>query len=150
MSSIQHVFEIYIQTTPESLWEAITTPEQTRKYLYGTSVECSLVPGTSYVYRAPGGSVALQGAVLEVEPEKRLVMTFIAMHDPEMSRDRPSRISWEILGLGEACKLTFTHSDFDGETKTYRRARSDWPLVLSGLKTLLETGEPLRVSMGAK
>jgi uncharacterized protein YndB with AHSA1/START domain len=147
---VQHVFDIYIQTTPGSLWDAITTPERTRKYFYGTSVECSFAPGARYVYRTPEGRVVLEGEVVEVEPQQRLVMTFLAVHDPEMSRERPSRILWEIRKLGEACKLTFTHTDFDGETKTYRRAASDWPLVLSGLKTLLETGEPLRVSTSSK
>jgi uncharacterized protein YndB with AHSA1/START domain/DNA-binding transcriptional ArsR family regulator len=147
VSGPKHVYEVYIRTTPEKLWQAITDPDFTRRYFYGTAVESSWQPGAPVVHRGEDGSLVLEGKVLEVDQPRRLVTTFVAVHDPEQAKERPSRVTWEILPLGEVCKLTLTHDDFDGETATYKSVGPGWNPILSGLKTLLETGVPLAIPM---
>ena len=149
MSSLKHVYEVYIRTTPEHLWQAITDPAFTRRYFYGTSVESDWKPGSAVIHRGEDGKVNLEGKVLAIEPGRKLVTTFLSVHDPEAKKDRPSRVTWEIAALGDVCKLTLTHDDFDGETKTYQMVGSGWNPVLSGLKTLIETGSPLVIPMPA-
>lgn len=150
MSGPKHVYEVFIRTTPEKLWNAITTPEMTKQYFYGTAVQSDWKVGSSVRHMGPNGQVNLDGKVLEAVPGKRLVTTFAAVHDPASAKDRPSRVTWEIQPLGEVCKLTLTHDDFDGITKTYESTGPGWNPVLSGLKTLLETGQPLGIPMPAK
>ena len=149
MATPKHVYEVYIRTTPEKLWEAITRGDQTRQYFYGTAVESDWKVGSSVRHMGANGQVNLDGKVLELVPGKWLVTTFSAVHDPACAKDRPSRVTWEIQPLGEVCKLTLTHDDFDGITKTYEQVGLGWNPVLSGLKTLLETGKPLAIPMPA-
>lgn len=149
MSSPKLVYEVYIRTTPEKLWQAITDPAFTRSYFYGTAVESTWKPGASVIHRREDGEVALEGKVLAIEPGRKLVTTFTAAHDPVQKKERPSRVTWEIVPLGEVCKLTLVHDDFDGETKTYQSVLQGWNPVLSGLKTLIETGKPLAIPMPA-
>ncbi len=138
-----HVFQLFIRTTPERLWEAITSSDFTRRYYFSSTVESSWRPSSPYMY-AMGGERAIVGEVLEADPPRRLVMTFDARWDEEVATEPPSRLTWEIEPAGEGvCKLTVIHDGFEGETPTYRQVHGGWPLVLSGLKTLLETGEPL-------
>jgi uncharacterized protein YndB with AHSA1/START domain len=91
----------------------------------------------------------LEGKIVEIDAPHRLVTTFLATHDPAAKSDRPSRVTWLIEQRGEACKLTLTHDDFDGETVTYKSVGPGWNPVLSGLKTLLETGKPLTIGPAA-
>lgn len=149
MNQPKHVYEIYIRTTPEKLWEAITRPEMTRQYFYANDVESDWKVGSPVRHKAASGEVMLDGKVLEVVPRKKLVTTFCAMHDPQNAKDRPSRVTWEIEPRGEVCKLTLTHDDFDGITGTYKSVGPGWNPVLSGLKTLLETGKPLVIAPAA-
>jgi uncharacterized protein YndB with AHSA1/START domain len=147
----KHVYEVYIRTTPQKLWDAITRPEFTRQYFYGVSVKSDWKVGSAVVHLDGNEKPVLEGQVLEVEPPRRLVTTFVAKHgkDPEQAKDRPSRVTWEIEPRGEVCKLTLVHDDFDGETATYKSVGSGWNPVLSGLKTLLETGQPLVIAPSA-
>jgi uncharacterized protein YndB with AHSA1/START domain/DNA-binding transcriptional ArsR family regulator len=147
MSGPKHVYEVYIRTTPEKLWQAITDPDFTRRYFYGTAVESSWQAGSPVVHRGGDGAPMLEGTVLEVAAPRRLVTTFSATYNDDQVHDRPSRVTWEIVPLGETCKLTLTHDDFDGETATYHSVGTGWNPILSGLKTLLETGEPLVIPM---
>lgn len=146
MRAPKHVYEVYIRTTPEKLWEAITNPEMTKQYFHGTTVESDWKAGSPIVHRQADGQAALEGIIVAVTPPRRLVTTFRFCHHPEGRKDRPSRVTWEIEPKGEACKLTLVHDDFDGETVTYREVASGWNPVLSGLKTVLETGEPLKIA----
>ena len=139
-SGPRHVYEVFIRTTPERLWQAITDPELTRRYFFEQTVASTWAQGAPYEHRAPDGTVRLEGVVVEIDPPRRLVQTFTC---PDHAGDRPSRVTWLIEKLGESCKLTLTHDDFDGETDTYRSAGKGWSAILSGLKTLLETGTPL-------
>jgi uncharacterized protein YndB with AHSA1/START domain/DNA-binding transcriptional ArsR family regulator len=143
----KHVYEVYIRTTPEALWRAITDPAFVSQYFFDQTVTSSWQPGTPYEHRAPDGTVRIVGTVVELEPPRRLVQTFACPAKEETRGDRPSRVTWLIEPQGEVCKLTLIHDDFDGETATYRSVEGGWNTVLSGLKTLLETGKPL--SLGA-
>lgn len=141
-----HVYEVYIRTTPERLWEALTSGALSRGYYYGSIVKSDWQPGSPFVYRTPEGVPQIEGTVLEAEPPRRLVTTFSMRFDPEAAQDRPSRVTWEIEPLGQTCRLVLVHDDFEGETPTYRITGSGWSPILSGLKTLLETGEPLVIA----
>jgi uncharacterized protein YndB with AHSA1/START domain len=92
------------------------------------------------------GEALLEGKVVEADPPRRLVTTFSATHDPKAQGDRPSRVTWLIEARGDACKLTLVHDDFDSETVTFTSVGPGWNPVLSGLKTLLETGKPLVIA----
>ncbi len=142
----RHVYEILIRTTPERLWRAITDPADTQLYYYGTKVQSDWKPGSRLVY-LDGDQVTLDCKIVEIEAPRRLVHTFTMVYDPEMAAERPSRVSWVIEKQGELCRLTLVHDDFDGETKTYREVEHGWAEILSGLKTLLETGQPLHIGV---
>jgi uncharacterized protein YndB with AHSA1/START domain len=145
----RHVYEILIRTTPERLWRAITDPADTQLYYYGTKVQSDWKPGSRLVY-LDGDQVTLDCKIVEIEAPNRLVHTFTMVYDPEMAAERPSRVSWVIEKQGETCRLTLVHDDFEGETRTYREVEHGWPDILSGLKTLLETGEPLHIGQEAE
>jgi uncharacterized protein YndB with AHSA1/START domain/DNA-binding transcriptional ArsR family regulator len=143
----KHVYEIYIRTTPEKLWQAITDSSFTSKYFYEQSIESSWRPGARYIHRAPDGSIRIEGKIVEIDPPHRLVQTFSCPYKEDTREDRASRVTWTIEKTGDVCKLTLVHDDFDGETATFKSVGPGWNPVLSGLKTLLETGKAL--SLGA-
>ena len=138
-----HVYEIYIRTTPEKLWAALTDGEQTSRYFFGTRVASSWKSGAALTYTDPKGGLMVDGKVVELDPPRRLVTTWRAAYDPEVAAEKPSRVTWTIEPLGGVCKLTVLHDDFATEGATYKSTGHGWPVVLSGLKTLLETGESL-------
>jgi uncharacterized protein YndB with AHSA1/START domain/DNA-binding transcriptional ArsR family regulator len=139
----KHVYEVYIRTTPEKLWQAIIDPAFTRQYFHGQTVASTWARGARYEHRASDGSLRIEGEIVEIDPPRRLVQTFSCPAKEETRADRASRVTWLIEPMGEACKLTLTHDDFDGETATFKSVGSGWVPILSGLKTLIETGEPL-------
>ena len=143
MSAPKQVYEIFIHATPERVWQGLTDGALTRQYYYGTTLRSDLAVGAAFTYVDDDGSTALDGAILEIDPPRRLVTTFSAVWSPETAADRPSRITYEIEPAGQLTKLTMIHDDFDGETATYREVAGGWSYILSGLKTLLETGEPM-------
>jgi len=134
-------YQAYVRTTPGKLWDAITSPEQTRQYFYGLAVTSDWKPGASIKHLFPDGKSQVEGKVLEVEPGRKIVHTFATTG----STDGASRVTWEIQPMGAVTLLTLTHDDFDGETDTYRSVARGWNPVVSGLKTLLETGKPLEI-----
>ena len=139
---MEKVFEIYIKTTPERLWEAITDPALRRRYNFGVGVESDWSPGSRYEAVHPeAGIVISEGENLEVDPPRRLVQSFTALWGEDVKAEGTSRVTWEIEQVEDSCRLTVTH---DG----LREGANDqlfggWPMILSGLKTLLETGESL-------
>jgi uncharacterized protein YndB with AHSA1/START domain/DNA-binding transcriptional ArsR family regulator len=139
-NDMEKVFEIYIKTTPERLWEAITDSEMRRKYNFGVGVASDWTPGSRYE-AAAGSTEIAEGENLEVDPPRRLVQSFNALWGAEVSSEATSRVTWEIEPVGDSCQLTVTHDQL-------REGANDelyggWPMILSGLKTLLETGESL-------
>jgi uncharacterized protein YndB with AHSA1/START domain len=139
---MEKVFEIYIKTTPERLWEAITNPEERQKYNFGVGVSSDWEPGSRYESVHPKAGVAIaEGENLEVDPPHRLVQSFTALWSEEVKNEGASRVTWEIEPVGDSCRLTVTHDELreDANAELY----GGWPMILSGLKTLLETGELL-------
>jgi len=145
-AEMEKVFEIYIKTTPERLWEAITNPEMRAKYTFGVRVESDWKPGSRYEGKAGAGTVSpgtpiSDGENVEVDPPRRLVQSFRALWSEEVKAEGTSRVTWEIEPIGDSCRLTVTHDRLrEGANE---ELYGGWPMVLSGLKTLLETGETL-------
>jgi uncharacterized protein YndB with AHSA1/START domain len=140
--TMEKLFEIYIKTTPERLWEAITNPEMRRKYNFGVRVESEWTPGSRYQGVSPLAPAALlEGENLEVDPPRRLVQSFRALWSDDVKREGTSRVTWEIETVGDSCRLTVTHDQLreGANAELY----GGWMMILSGLKTLLETGELL-------
>jgi len=138
-----HVHQVFIRTTPERLWQALTDGTLTRRYYFGTAVESTWAPGAPYRYRRDDGAPMIEGEVLAADPPRRLVTTFRPMWDADGVAPATSRVTFEIEPLGDACKLTLTH---EGLTDAAAVGLNDgWSRILSGLKTLLETGEPLTI-----
>jgi len=134
------VFEIYIKTTPERLWQAITDTEMRRKYTFRAVVTSDWKVGSHY-QGVGHGTPIFEGENLEVDPPRRLVQSFRALWGEDVKREGTSRVTWEIEPIGDSCRLVVTHDQLreDANNQLY----GGWPMVLSGLKTLLETGEIL-------
>ena len=136
------VFEIFIKTSPERLWEAITDPEQRAKYSFGVATDSEWTTGSSYTSGVAGVIDIAEGENVEVDPPNRLVQTFTALWSDEVREAGASRVTWEIEPVGDdSCRLTVVHDQLpkDANGELY----GGWPMILSGLKTLLETGEQL-------
>ena len=140
------VYQVFIGATPEQIWEAITTPEFTTKYFHGSAVESTLEPGSPWNgHSADRSEHWVDGEVLESEPPRRLQHTWRALYDPETAAEPFSRVTWEIEAQDDGTTLlTVVHDQLEGAPKTAASVSGPgWTRVLSGLKTLLETGEPL-------
>jgi uncharacterized protein YndB with AHSA1/START domain len=138
--TMERVFEIYIKTTPERLWQAITDPDMRRKYTFGLVVTSDWKEGSTYTGVGQGTSV-LEGENLEVDPPRRLVQSFRALWDEDVKAEGTSRVTWEIVPIGDSCRLTVTHDQL--REGANGQLYGGWPMILSGLKTLLETGQLL-------
>jgi uncharacterized protein YndB with AHSA1/START domain len=140
--TMEKVFEIYIKTTPERLWEAITDDALRRQYNFGVGIDTDWTPGSRYQGTHPQAPDPItEGENLEVDPPRRLVQSFTALWSDAAKSEGTSRVTWEIEQVADSCRLTVTHDQL-------REGASDelyggWPMILSGLKTLLETGETL-------
>jgi uncharacterized protein YndB with AHSA1/START domain len=135
------VFETYIKTTPERLWEAITDPDARAKYSFGVRTESDWSAGSSYTSSVPDVLDIAEGENVEVDPPRRLVQTFRALWSDEVRSAGTSRVTWEIEPVGSSCRLRVTHDQLADEANS--ELYGGWPMILSGLKTLLETGELL-------
>ena len=135
------VYQVFIKASPEVIWDAITKPEFTSKYFHGVTIDTTPEERRSY----SGSELKTVQEVLEFEPPRRLVHSWISYYDPEMAAEEPSRVSWEIEPQeGDYSLLTVVHDQLEGAPKTAASVSgAGWMMVLSGLKTLLETGEPL-------
>ena len=137
---MEKVFEIYIKTTPERLWQAITTPELRAKYNFGVVTSADFTPGAPYTGHG-GGTLILEGETLEADPPFRLVQTFRPLWDADVKAEGQSRVTWAIKQVGDSCQLLVTHDQM--REGANNQIYGGWPMVLSGLKTLLESGELL-------
>jgi uncharacterized protein YndB with AHSA1/START domain len=140
--TMEKVFEVYIKTTPERLWEAIVDSELRQKYNFGVGIASEWTPGSRYESVHPGAGIAIaEGENIEVDPPKRLVQSFTALWSDDVKAEGTSRVTWEIEQVADSCRLSVTHD------RLREGANSElfggWPMILSGLKTLLETGETL-------
>lgn len=142
-SPMEKIFEIYIRTTPERLWEAITDPDIRSKYNFGAGVVTpEWKAGARYEMGAPGAPGPLgEGELLEVDPPRRLVQSMVALWSEDVKSEGTSRVTWEIEPVGDSCRLVVTHDHLrEGANE---ELYGGWPMILSGLKTWLETGELL-------
>lgn len=142
VGTMQKVFEIYVKTTPERLWEAITDPAQRAKYTFGVAVRTDGTAGSPYEGVHPGSPTPIfAGENLEVDPPRRLVQSYTALWSDDVKAAGTSRVTWEIEPVGDSCRLLVVHDQLpeDASGEIY----GGWPMILSGLKTLLETGELL-------
>ena len=140
--TMEKVFEIYIKTTPERLWEAIVDTELRRRYSFGVGVDSDWTPGSHYEAVHPGAGIKIsEGENLEVEPPRRLVQSFTALWSEGVKSEGTSRVTWEIEPVEDSCRLTVVHDQLPEGAND--ELFGGWPMILSGLKTLLETGEDL-------
>lgn len=139
---VEKVFEIFIQTSPQRLWEAITDPEVRARYQFGARIESDWTPGSGYTIEHAGAHGRLvEGKNLEIDPPRRLVQSSRAVWDDDIAAEGTSRVTWEIEPVGDSCRLTVTHDQLrDGADQ---HLYGGWPMILSGLKTWLETGHEL-------
>jgi DNA-binding transcriptional ArsR family regulator/uncharacterized protein YndB with AHSA1/START domain len=140
-SPMEKVFEIYIRTTTARLWEAITNPEIRAKYNFGAAWHSDWAPGSPLEMTAPKAGVLGEGEVLEADPPRRLVHTMTALWSDEVKSEGTSRVTWEIEPVGDSCRLTVIHDQLREGAND--QIHGGWPMILSGLKTWLETGQLL-------
>jgi uncharacterized protein YndB with AHSA1/START domain len=139
---MEKVFEIYIRTTPEQLWAAITDSEIRAKFQFGNRIESTWLPGSRYQVTNPHASGPLiEGENVEVDPPRRLVQTAVALWGEDVKKEGTSRITWEIEAVGDSCRLMVTHDQLRQNAND--QLFGGWPMILSGLKTWIETGEVL-------
>jgi uncharacterized protein YndB with AHSA1/START domain len=143
MVQSEFVYVTYIRTTAEKLWRALIEPEFTRQFWMRTTQESEWTPGASWRIAMADGRTADSGEVVEIEPHKRLVLKWRNELFPEMTAEGYSRMTYEMEEKGETVKLTVTHVMDKSGSKFIKAVSSGWPMILSSLKSLLETGEPL-------
>jgi uncharacterized protein YndB with AHSA1/START domain len=140
--TMEKVFEIYIRTTPERLWEAITDRDTRAKFNFGNRLEGDMTEGGRFELRNPNAPGPLgEGENLEVDPPRKLVQTMRALWSEEAQAAGTTTISWEIEPVGDSCRLLVLHRDIPADATD--EVWGGWPMILSGLKTWLETGEVL-------
>ena len=144
------VYTVYIRAPREKVWAAITTPEFTRRYFFGSEPHSTWKAGAPLNWTEHGtGRPLVDGEVIECSPPRRLVHSWIVRYDDALALEGASRVTWELEETGGVTKLTAVHDDFAPQSKVYDNVASGWPLVLSGLKTLVETGSPLQPEKAA-
>jgi len=139
------VYQVFIKATPEQVWDGITKPEFTAQYFYGSVIDSTFEPGAPYLgWSSDRTQQYVDGEVLEADPPRRLSHTWRALYDEETAAEPHSRVAWEIEPQdGGITKLTVVHDRLEAWPKTALNVAGGWSFVLSGLKTLLETGKPL-------
>lgn len=145
MEKPQFVYVTYIRTTPEKLWQALTDPEFTQKYFCSTRHESEWKKGASWKMIAADGAVSDSGEVLEIEPQRRLVLKWRNEFRPELRDEGYSRMTYELEQQGDMVKLTVMHQ-CDKAGKFLAAVSNGWPMILASLKSMLETGEPLEAT----
>jgi uncharacterized protein YndB with AHSA1/START domain len=143
MAESQFVYVTYIRTTPEKLWQALLEPDFTRRWWCETWHDCEWKIGSSWKLMIPDGRVGDAGGVLEIDPPKRLVVSWRNEFIPEMREEGYSRCTFELEPVGTSVKLTIVHEMDKPGAKLIDGVSQGWPHLLASLKSLLETGEPL-------
>lgn len=140
MSKPEFVYVTYIETTPEKLWEALTDGAFTRQYWFGTEVRSDWKVGSPFAL-VMGGKITDTGEILEADRPRRLSYTFKHEADAEMRKEPATKVVFRIAPYGNLVKLTVTHEGFTTGSKLLDGISKGWPAILSGLKSLLETGK---------
>jgi uncharacterized protein YndB with AHSA1/START domain len=145
MSKPEFVYETRIRTTPERLWEAITSGAFTRRYFHAMAIDADWTPGSPVVFRYEDGRPGVEGEVLEAIPGRRLVYTWRFVFDEALAKEQASRVAFEIERRGPSCRLRVVHDRFAPDSRVLPMISEGWAPILCSLKSLLETGEPLTV-----
>jgi uncharacterized protein YndB with AHSA1/START domain len=146
MSEAAHstfVYVTYIRTSAESLWSALLQPEFTKQYWFGMQMVSDWKPGASWKLVFADGRIGDTGEVLEIEPPRRLVVRWQNEFRPELKAEGPTKCTFELEPNGDVVKLTITHGSVKANSKVIAAVSGGWPKILSNLKTLLETGQPM-------
>jgi uncharacterized protein YndB with AHSA1/START domain len=141
INELKIVIVTYIASTAARVWDALTNPEITQQYWFDTRIESDWKVGSKVLYRRKG-QITDEQTLLKFEPPHVLSYTFNPLFE-EFRGERPSRVTFELAAVEEVVRLTTTHDDFEPNSKGYRACSDGWPVILSNLKTLLETGRPL-------
>jgi uncharacterized protein YndB with AHSA1/START domain len=137
-------YEIYVAAPAKKVWQGIVDGDMTRQYVYATRLESTLKKGAPYAYVGEGGFTAVDGEIIDVAPEKKLVMSWNAHWDDAVSKDPASRVTYELTEMGaHTTKLRVTHDGFKSRTATFAGSADAWSLMMSSLKSLIETGKPI-------
>jgi len=146
MAKSQFVYVTYIRTTPEKLWQALIDPEFIRRYWCDTRHESEWKPGASWRVLIPDGRVADSGEIIEIVPQRRLVLSWRNEFKPELRAEGFSRMTYELEQQGDSVKLTVIHEMDRDDSKFIQAVSNGWPAILSSLKSMLETGESLEAT----
>lgn len=146
MAESRFVYVTYIRTTAEKLWQALIEPEFTRQYWCETWQDCTWQPGASWRLMIPDGRVGDSGQILEIDPPRRLRLSWQNQFMPEMHAEGHSRMTYELEPMGDTIKLTVTHEMDKPGSKLIDGVSAGWPSILASLKSLLETGESLELT----
>lgn len=142
------VHSIYIASTPEKVWEALTSAEFSRQYFSGNAVEVDLKLGGAFIVRTPDGAVHISGEVIECDPSRKLTVTFNVNWPALIEKLGPTLVTYEIEPVGDVVKLTLIQShDRPISDDILSGGRAGWPAILSSLKSLLETGTAMVIQM---
>jgi uncharacterized protein YndB with AHSA1/START domain len=143
------VYTIYIVSTPEKVWQALTSAEFSRKYFFGNAVEVDLRVGGAYTVRTPDGALHISGEVIECDPPNKLTITFNVNWPALIEKLGPTLVSYQIEQVGEVVRLTLRQShDRPISDDILAGGRQGWPAILSSLKSVLETGHAPPIKMG--
>jgi DNA-binding transcriptional ArsR family regulator/uncharacterized protein YndB with AHSA1/START domain len=141
-TTMEKIYEIYIRTSPERLWQAITDPDERGRFTFGNAVASDWTVGSSIVMTNPKAPGPLtDGEVIEIDPPRRLVQTMRALWSDDVRAVGFTRVTWEIEQVQDSCCLTVTHAELPEGANP--EIYGGWPMILSGLKTWLETGDQL-------
>lgn len=143
MDAPTHIYKTYIRGHISEVWDAITNPDLTAQYFYGTRVESDWTPGAEMTYAYPDGTLASTGHIIAIDPPKRLEFTFHALWDPELEAEGPCREVWTLTDLEEMVELAIELFDLTVDSRRYQDFTNGLPYIVAGLKSLVETGAPL-------
>ena len=148
MRKPEYIYVTYIETTPEKLWQALTDGDFTERYWFGVRLRSDWKVGSSFEMVHGDGSISDAGKVVEYDPPRRLAYTFVNLSD-EYKGELPALATFVIEPHGELVKLTLTHAGFAAGGKMLPAISKGWPAILSSLKSMLETGQPLEIPRAA-
>ena len=144
------IYTVFIRAPREKVWDAITKPEFTRRYFYGSQATRPWKAGETQVFTEYGTDrLLVESEVIEYDRPRRLVLSWLVHYDAALNAEGPSRVTWELDEADGVTKLTAIHDDFPTGSKVYDNVAGGWPYILSGLKTLVETGTPLKPEKAA-
>ncbi len=147
MALTAHIYEIFVKAPRQRVWDALIKEEYTTRYFHGTRFESTFEPGAPFLNRIVAADTpAIDGVIEEFDPPNRLVLTWHVLYDEEMAAEPPSRVEWTLADAnadGTVTRITVRHGDLAHSPKTWLHVKLGWVALLDGLKTLLETGEPL-------